>query len=51
MAPHCNHRDCRIIGHDLEAGDGRMYCCAHCAKQAGVSALKDRTADTVTAGP
>jgi hypothetical protein len=51
MAPHCDHCDCRIIGHGLEAGDGRMFCCAHCAKQAGVGALKDRTAETVTTGP
>lgn len=51
MAPHCDHCDCRIIGHGLEAGDGRMFCCAHCAKQAGVAALKDRTAETVAAGP
>jgi hypothetical protein len=51
MAPHCEHCDCRIIGHGLETGDGRMFCCAHCAKQAGVTALKDRTAETVPAGP
>ena len=51
LAPHCDYCDCRIIGHGLEAGDGRMFCCAHCAKQAGIAALKDRTTETATAGP
>lgn len=46
LAPHCAHCDCRIIGHGLEDGEGRI-----CAKQSGVTALKDRTAETVAAGP
>lgn len=37
LAPHCVHCDCQIIGHGIEA-DGRFYCCAHCAKEHGVSA-------------
>jgi hypothetical protein len=41
MAPTCAHCRCKIIGHGLEAG-GRMYCCANCARQSGVSAVKDR---------
>jgi hypothetical protein len=32
---------CKIIGHGVEAG-GSMYCCAHCAKHAGVTAVRDR---------
>jgi hypothetical protein len=41
MAPVCAHCQCRIIGHGVEA-DGAMYCCAHCAKHAGVAAARDR---------
>jgi phage terminase large subunit GpA-like protein len=40
-APRCEHCDCRIIGHGVEA-DGRMFCCAHCAANDGVEALRDR---------
>ena len=41
MAPTCAHCDCRIIGHGIEAG-GKMYCCAHCAKESGVTNVADR---------
>jgi hypothetical protein len=41
MAPTCEHCDCRIIGHGVEA-DGRIFCCAHCASEGGVEALADR---------
>jgi Rieske Fe-S protein len=41
MAPTCDHCGCRIIGHGVEA-NGAMYCCAHCAKHAGVAAVCDR---------
>ena len=41
LAPHCAHCDCRIIGHGLEH-EGTMYCCAHCARHAGVQGLNDR---------
>jgi hypothetical protein len=41
LAPKCAHCKCRIIGHGLEAG-GEMFCCAHCASEAGVESLKDR---------
>jgi hypothetical protein len=43
LAPTCSHCSCKIIGHGVEAS-GRMFCCVHCAKQAGVSELKDRAA-------
>ena len=36
MAPTCAHCACRIIGHGVEAPDGRWFCCAHCAEMAGV---------------
>jgi hypothetical protein len=42
LAPTCEHCECRIIGHGMEAG-GRYFCCANCAKQSGVPDLKDRT--------
>lgn len=41
LAPICPHCGCRIIGHGVEQ-DEIIYCCAHCAKQQGASALKDR---------
>ena len=41
IAPTCNHCGCRIIGHGVEA-TGNFYCCAHCAKQAGVGGIRDR---------
>lgn len=43
MAPRCTHCGCRVIGHGMEAG-GKIFCCAHCAKQTGVSGVKDRAA-------
>jgi hypothetical protein len=41
LAPTCTHCGCRIIGHGVEA-DGRMFCCAHCAAEVGVTAVADR---------
>lgn len=41
LAPTCTHCGCRIIGHGVEA-DGKIFCCANCAKQEGVQALRDR---------
>lgn len=41
MAPRCSHCDCRIIGHGMEGG-GKMFCSAHCARAAGIPAVKDR---------
>jgi hypothetical protein len=41
MAPTCEHCDCRIVGHGME-GDGRIFCCAHCAKEEAVTELADR---------
>lgn len=43
MAPVCEHCGCKVIGHGTE-GDGKFFCCAHCARQAGVD-VRDR-ADT-----
>jgi Rieske Fe-S protein len=41
MAPTCEHCGCRVIGHGIEA-DGRIFCCAHCAQESGVTAVSDR---------
>jgi hypothetical protein len=41
LAPECAHCGCRVVGHGVEQDD-RVYCCAHCAKLAGATALRDR---------
>jgi hypothetical protein len=41
LAPRCEHCNCRIIGHGVEA-HGAMFCCAHCAAQKGASEVRDR---------
>jgi hypothetical protein len=41
VAPTCEHCGCRIVGHGVES-NGRIFCCAHCAEQAGVGGLADR---------
>jgi Rieske Fe-S protein len=41
LAPTCQHCGCKIVGHGVET-DGRIFCCAHCAEQAGVGGLIDR---------
>ena len=43
LAPRCAHCSCAIIGHGLEAA-GKFFCCAHCAKESGVTGLRDRGA-------
>src|SRR5262249_50658585 len=41
LAPVCPHCHCRGVGHGVEA-DGQIFCCAHCARIAGKTQLKDR---------
>jgi hypothetical protein len=41
LAPVCEHCHCKVIGHGVEA-EGRFFCCASCARMAGVPALRDR---------
>ena len=41
-APTCAHCQCRIIGHGVQDGD-RIFCCAHCARESGVTELQDRS--------
>ena len=40
-APRCDRCEVPIIGHGLEK-NGHIYCCAHCASEAGVTDLQDR---------
>ena len=43
LAPDCEHCGCKILGHGVESG-GRMFCCAHCARQSGIKDVADRSA-------
>ena len=40
LAPVCDHCGCKIVGHGIEANE-TFYCCANCARQAGVTAVSD----------
>jgi hypothetical protein len=42
LAPTCEDCGLRIMGHGLET-NGRVFCCDHCAKRAGVKELRYRT--------
>jgi hypothetical protein len=41
IAPTCGHCGCRILGHGVEAPEA-MYCCSHCAREAGHEPASDR---------
>jgi hypothetical protein len=41
LAPICGHCQCRVIGHGIAAGE-EIFCCAHCARQRGVTDVADR---------
>ncbi|GAB3921570.1 hypothetical protein GCM10029976_008800 [Kribbella albertanoniae] len=41
IAPTCTHCGCRILGHGTQA-DTATYCCAHCAREHGVTGIQDR---------
>jgi hypothetical protein len=38
LAPQCGHCRCRVIGHGTYGDDGLVYCCSHCAREAGHAA-------------
>jgi hypothetical protein len=40
LAPKCNHCGCKIIGHGVEKN--KTFCCASCARGAGIDDLQDR---------
>jgi hypothetical protein len=41
LAPDCPHCGCKVVGHGVEA-EGKIFCCAHCARHQGVTVLRDR---------
>jgi hypothetical protein len=41
LAPTCEHCGVRILGHGVQESE-RIFCCAHCAREAGVGQLQDR---------
>ena len=41
LAPLCEHCGCRVVGHGVQAS-GRIFCCAHCAREDGEKGVKDR---------
>jgi hypothetical protein len=41
IAPVCEHCGCKVLGHGIQQ-DTSIYCCAHCAQQAGVNSARDR---------
>lgn len=43
FAPVCAQCGCRILGHGVE-GEGAIYCCAHCARSAGLAGVVDNAA-------
>jgi hypothetical protein len=43
LAPICAHCGGRIIGHGVQNAK-RIFCCAHCARAAGVAGVKDHVA-------
>lgn len=40
LAPRCDHCECRILGHGVDA-HGKFYCCAHCAREHGIKGATD----------
>jgi hypothetical protein len=50
LAPRCAHCQTPIIGHGMEAR-GQYYCCASCARVAGIDELADRAPDRGQAAP
>ena len=45
LAPICAHCGCRIIGHGIEAKQ-TFFCCARCARMAGVDGAVDNVTDS-----
>jgi hypothetical protein len=41
LAPICALCGCKVIGHGI-AANNTFYCCAHCAREAGVTGVADR---------
>jgi hypothetical protein len=41
VAPKCSHCGVAIVGHGVQSG-AKMFCCAHCARGAGIQEIVDR---------
>jgi hypothetical protein len=41
LAPTCPNCGTHVVGHGVEKDD-EIFCCAHCAKQEGITELRDR---------
>ncbi len=50
LAPRCAQCKVAIIGHGMEAR-GQYFCCAHCARTAGIVDVRDRARDGERAHP
>lgn len=50
LAPRCAHCKVPVIGHGVEGRD-QYFCCAHCARKAGVADLQDRAPAHGSANP
>ena len=48
LAPICEHCSNRVIGHGIES-TGHIYCCAHCAHDAGVTEAVDHVRTSLLA--
>jgi hypothetical protein len=43
IAPQCEHCGCTVLGHGIQA-DQTVFCCADCARRAGVHEARDNAA-------
>ncbi|MDQ0211539.1 hypothetical protein BMF89_03915 [Arthrobacter sp. SRS-W-1-2016] len=50
MAPACEHCGCRLLGHGVETDEG-IYCCEHCAREAGAQHRERSHANTDLVAP
>lgn len=44
LAPVCAHCGVKVIGHGIE-GNNEIFCCANCARQAGVKGVADQAGE------
>lgn len=49
LAPICGHCSGKVIGHGVEA-NGTFFCCANCARMAGVTAVVDHAGSRACSG-
>lgn len=40
LAPTCTRCGCTIIGHGVQSSDGSIFCCANCAREVGIPAVR-----------